>query len=727
MKRTTLILCIHNHQPVGNLPHVFEEAYEKAYRPFLDALERHPGVRMVLHNTGPLLEWYEEHAPEYIDRVRALVESGQVELLTGGFYEPILSGIPSRDAEGQIRMLTEYTERVFGVRPRGMWLAERVWQPDLAATIRSAGVEYLPLDDYEFRLAGLSDDELTGDFMTEHEGGTVRVFPISKRLRYLIPFQDPEETLRHMRDLADRGFGLTAVFGDDGEKFGIWPGTYDHVHSGGWLERFLEAIEGASDWLETATFADVIDRCEPRGRVYLPTSSYPEMMEWALPTPARRTYARLLREVDESGRGDEWRPFLSGGIWKNFQTKYEESKLMTRKMWRVSDKLLEAERSGGGQDVARELGEETRAHRGTPTAEDMKGARTELWRGQCNCAYWHGVFGGLYLPHLRSAVFEHLIRAENLLEEKRGTSWDALDVLDHDLDGRDEVLMETQWANVYVSPERGGSIFELDLRREGVNLQATMGRYEEAYHEDLRQASHDDGEDGTVSIHDVVRAKEKGLEAFAHPDDHPRWSAFDRVLARDAGPDSMDDPSSDLGDFVGAAYDCSPCRDGGRVAASLSTNGFVHDGGLVLPVALEKTIRLSVEGELTVENVLSSDADLDLRFASEWNLAFLTGHGDYSTVSAGGGPVALDEPVTFEETGGVRFIDRLRGFALDMKLSPEAQVWVRPLETASQSEGGFERVFQGVTVWFVRPLRARGGAPQEFEITISTSRLREET
>jgi alpha-amylase len=722
VKRTTLILCIHNHQPVGNLPHVFEEAYERAYRPFLDALERHPGVRLVLHNTGPLLEWYEQHAPDYLERVAALVETGRVELLSGGFYEPILSGIPARDAVGQIRKLTDYTEQTFGTRPRGMWLAERVWQPELASVVARAGIEYLPLDDYEFRLAGLADEDLTGDYLTEHENMTVRVFPISKELRYRIPFQEPERTLDFMQALADRGFGLTAVFGDDGEKFGIWPGTYEHVHTGGWLERFFEAIEGASDWLETATFADVVDRKPPKGRVYLPTSSYPEMMEWALPTPARRTYSRLLHELDESGRGAEWRPFLSGGIWKNFLTKYEESNLMVQKMWRVSDKLWQAERAGAGGDVARELGEGTRAYRTMPDAAAMEQARADLWRGQCNCAYWHGVFGGLYLPHLRSAIFEHLIRAENGLEADRAASWDSLDVKDHDLDGRDEVLMETHWADVYVAPARGGAIFEMDLRGPAVNILGTMRRYEEAYHDDLVRATAGAG-DGTVSIHDMVVAKEEGLEAFARPDDHARWAAIDRFLAKDASAAAMEDPSSEQGDLVESGYEFEPVREPGSVGVRLSKRGMVHDGGLVLPIEFEKTITLGVAGTLTATHSVRSDADLELRYASEWNLAFLTGHGDYAGVLVADERRALDEPLSFDAVPEVRFEDLLRNCALEVRLEPEAEIWMKPLETASQSEAGFERVFQGVTVWFVWPFTARGGAPRKFRIALSAKSL----
>ena len=360
MNEVSLVICIHNHQPVGNLPGVFEHAYEHAYEPFLGLLEEFPDIRVVLHNTGPLLEWYEENAPDYIERVRALVERGQVEILTGGFYEPILATIPERDAVGQIRKMSAYVLDRFGTRARGLWLAERVWEPHLARTISRAGVEYVPVDDYEFLLSGVPDEDLTGYYMTEDLGESVKVFPISKALRYAIPFQEPSVTLDALRALGERGEGLCAVFGDDGEKFGVWPGTHAHVYGDGWLRRFLEALRDNADWLKTSTFADVADSVPPRGRVYLPAASYPEMMEWALPTSSRRSYERMLNQLKHEGRFDEWGPYLSGGTWRGFMAKYDESNLMVRKMLRVSDKLERARKTIERLRESDDLGHATR-------------------------------------------------------------------------------------------------------------------------------------------------------------------------------------------------------------------------------------------------------------------------------------------------------------------------------------------------------------------------------
>ena len=688
MERSTLVLCIHNHQPVGNLPGVFEHAYRAAYLPFLDRLESHPDVKVVLHNTGPLLEWYEEHAPEYIARLRALVERGQVEVLGGGFYEPILPSIPERDALGQIDMMSDYVERAFGVRPRGMWLAERVWEPGLARVVGTAGVEYLATDDYAFRLAGVPEDELVGYFLTDQEGVSVGLFPISKRLRYAIPFEEPESTVSLLRDLARRGPGHLAVLGDDGEKFGVWPGTHAHVYTNGWLERFFRALEENSDWLETATFSDFIERERPRGRVYLPTSSYPEMMEWALPTEARLSYERMKRELEEGGRAAEWGPFVSGGTWRGFAAKYDETNLMIRKMLRVSRKVERARR------VLKERGG---AEGSTPDdgAEVVSEARRELWRGQCNCAYWHGVFGGLYLPHLRSAIYEHLVRAEGLAEELLDDPPERVAVEDHDLDGLHEVLLETQAANAYVAPERGGTIQELDLKSPPSNLLAVMTRYAEPYHEALSRASTGEGEDGAVSIHNAVRAKEKDLARLAVPDRRPRRSAVDHMLRADCDLEAFREGRHGVLDLAEVAYDSAILRETDAVGVRMVCS----EVGPVKGLRLEKRVVLARDGFVDVEHLLRSDEPTEVLFASEWNMAFLTEQTEYVWAEVDGSRrLALGREREVGPCGRIAFHDRLRDLCVVFEREPEGSFWLLPIETASQSEGGFERVFQGVTI-----------------------------
>ena len=727
MHGVTLVLCIHNHQPVGNLPSVFEDAYTRAYLPFLDAIEEFPEIKIVLHNTGPLLEWYEEHAPDYIERVRALVARGQIEVLGGAFYEPILSAIPERDARGQMQMMTDYVSERFGVRPRGMWLAERVWEPRLARTIHEAGLEYLPLDDYEFRLAGIEDEELVGSFLTEEQGVAVRVFPISKKLRYAIPFAEPEETLNVLRSVAERGEGHVAVFGDDGEKFGVWPGTHAHVHISGWLKRFLRALSENRDWVTTATLAEVVDDTAPIGRAYLPTSSYPEMMEWALPTKARRSYERFLGRLGDDGLLEEWGPFVSGGTWKGFLSKYDESNLMTRKMMRVSEKIAAAQRTS---DILETLGGFAGAVKvvdgGAATVEPavVEEAKRELWRGQCNCAYWHGIFGGLYLPHLRAAIYEHLIKAERLIDGVRGETWDHAEVTDHDMDGRDEVLLESHSVNVYVAPSRGGTIFELDVRRANWNVLATMSCHDEAYHDEIRADGDREYAEGVRNIHDGLRAKEKGLARLTCSDSHPGVAAIDHFFAPDVKRAEVEAGGAELGDSAWGGYQFELGRRNGSIGVEMSRTGVVTSGEGVCPVLIEKRVWLTGEGRVRVEYDLTPDGDLDVLFAPEWNMSFLTPAKEWVSFHAGdanGG--GLRKKRTLDAVDTMRVDDRLRGERLVVSCEPAVGVWTWPLDTVSRSEGGLERVFQGLTLITHWPVRAERGERTSFAVEFAFSPL----
>ena len=274
-------LALHNHQPIGNFDGVFEQAYQDSYLPFLEVFEKYESLRISLHTSGPLMEWLVEHHPEYVDRLAGLVTTGRIEILGGAFYEPILTMIPSRDRIGQISQYSSWLETRLGAQVRGMWVPERVWEQNLTVDIAEAGMEFTILDDFHFKNTGLESSQLNGYYTTEDQGSVLRVFPGSERLRYLIPFAEPHETINYLRETAEQTPGAILVFGDDGEKFGTWPDTKQHVYENGWLHRFLDALVENQDWIETTTLSNALDTRPSLGRVYLPEASYREMTEWA--------------------------------------------------------------------------------------------------------------------------------------------------------------------------------------------------------------------------------------------------------------------------------------------------------------------------------------------------------------------------------------------------------------------------------------------------------------
>jgi alpha-amylase len=667
------ILGIHAHQPVGNFPEVFTAAYQQAYTPFLDALSEHPHVPFALHYSGALFDWLEEAHPEFLARLIALVQRGQVELLTGGYYEPILAAIPDADKVGQIRRMTEYLQRRFGVKPRGMWLAERVWEPHLAKPIAEAGVEFAILDDNHFRAAGVADEALTGHFVTEEQGASLALFPISQRLRYLIPFKEPAETLDYLRARAGLAPGGLAVMADDAEKFGGWPGTHDWVYRRGWLKRFLQALEENGDWLQLTTFGQALAD-PPRGRIYLPATAYSEMTEWALPAQAGIAFEETLAQVERLPNAERVRPFLRGGYWRNFLTKYPEGNTLHKKMLRVSRKV----------------------HALPPRSPKREAALTALWRGQCNDAYWHGVFGGLYLPHLRHAAFHQLILAERTLSPPRSRREPVqIAIGDVDGDGAPEALLENPHLALVVDPAHGGAVVELDARAKAFNLGNSFTRRPEAYHRKLGLAAGNQSH-GATTIHEPRGAKEDGLADLLDYDAYRRASFVDHwlpagmtlaELSRRGGPAGLA--------LAPYAVQVSPSDE----TPTLTLEGAEQRGGAGLRV--QKRFRLapdvagfSVEYRLEVQGVTAPD-----RFGVELNLAFYMGPPPDRTVEINGEQAEDSSLFAVAEAGDVRDIrvlDAWLGLAAVVGLDPPARLWRCPVYTISQSEAGYERVAQQI-------------------------------
>ena len=685
MPGVRLILALHNHQPVGNFDGVFASSYRDSYLPFLEVMEAYPTIPFSLHTSGPLLNWLVENRPEYVARVRTLVESGRVEILGGGFFEPILTMIPHRDRVGQIREYARFLGETFGIEVRGAWLAERVWEQQLVSSLVEAGVEYTVLDDFHFERAGADERDLRGYYLTEEDGKLLKVFPISERLRYLIPFREPHATYEYLRQVAVDRPGSTVVFADDGEKFGSWPETFDHVYRDGWLRRFCDMIVGNRDWLQATTFAQALGSTLPMGKIYLPDSSYREMTEWALPSNKLVAFQAATQTQDGNPRIDPLGPFIrAGGNWRNFKTKYVETDEMYARMLGVSNRLDRLARSDGADP------------------DYLEAARSDLYQAQCNCPYWHGAFGGLYLPHLRNAVYGHLIAAHSALDEAEGLSGSrvALEVADFNLDARQEVRVENDRLIAFIRPALGGHIYELDARASNVNLLATLDRRPEAYHPKVLAASEHGGvQNDSPSIMDRVVLKQANLDRRLVYDRYPRKALVDHFFSPTT---TIDDLIAcrdvDLGDFAVGTYLSRIHQSRSQVALVMERPGLV-DGR---PVQVRKTVTCEADsGTLDIHYVLEDLPEgVPLVFAVEINLAGMAGHAHdrYYSDPTGLRLGMLDARLDLSVCDGVTLVDEWLDLSVGLRWSEPGSLWCFPVETVSQSEGGFERVYQSSAV-----------------------------
>ena len=666
-----LIMILHNHQPVGNFGWVFENATNDSYGPYLDILEKHPHIKTGLHTTGPLLEWLEENRPDYLDRIAKLVDKGQVEILGGAFYEPILSKLPDRDKHGQIQMMSDWIGKRFGKRPEGCWVAERIWEPYFASIYGSEGLAYTTLDNTHFRYAGVDDKDIWGSYYTEDQGEGLRVLPIDYKLRYLIPFSEPQETIDYIGALKDRG--VTAVtYADDGEKFGVWPGTKKWVYEDKWLERFFSALEENSQWIDIVLPGDYVRSTKPKGLVYLPTASYKEMSEWALPTPSQVQLSEAEKSFEGDDRYDALKPFVRGGFWRNFLSKYPEVHNMYRRMLMVSKEVEDA--------------------RGKPEYAE---AAKYLYRAQCNCGWWHGVFGGLYLNFLRRTIYENLIKAELLVTDRENRAW----IADFDGDSYDEVLLKNDSMNLIVAPQQGGAALELDLFQTAFNIFDTMTRREEAYHH-LIPEDDDAPVDEHASIHDAIRSKEADIRRFLIYDKYRRLNFIDHFVSQDTSLDAfVSGEWNELGDFINGEYTVATVKNSPSPEVYMSRKGSVRTSAGETAAHVHKRISLAKSGgRLDVLYGVEMDgAPEGLLFGVELNLGLQSGYADDSYIEIPGKKLKDKQLASTGEVEDVKeLIITIDWMPLKIKISfsKAAKLLRFPVETVSQSEGGVERSYQ---------------------------------
>ncbi len=701
MPKFELVLLIHAHQPVGNFDEVLERAYANSYRPFIDVLERHPVIRIGLHYSGPLLEWIEAKHPDYFERVGRLVARKQVEMVGGGFYEPILVTIPPEDRHEQITRLADYIEKHFRVRPRGAWIAERVWEPQIPSCLAPAGVDYTLVDDNHFLGAGFELEELYGYRLAEDLGHTVKVLPGLKILRYLIPFHDVPETIDLLRKCAGTRPGGLAAMGDDLEKFGIWPGTNDLCYRQGWLDHFFATLEQSSDWLAICPPGEAVASRPPLGRADLPTASYTEMMEWSLPSPARTRYHDLVEEF--SSRPDAL-PFLRGGTWRNFFTKYPESNRMHKKMLLVSDKV-------------RRLSHSRRRDKNFEQAREE--ATTLLLRGQCNDPYWHGIFGGLYAPHLRTAVWTALERAESIADalSHRKKQFAEETRLDFNADGREEIYFTSDRYAALLAPGDGATISALDFRPPNITLINSLTRRPESYHAKLRALS-EKRPDGVHSIHEQTRAKEEGLD---------RWLLYDR-WPRHAFRLLLFGPAKTQQDYAWLSLEEDPALAAGhyRILDSSATQ---------VALASECSRDWPLEKRFTfapTDRGFEISCDLGLRREAPGTASVYVGLEVVLNF------LAPSAPDRYFESDGKRFplrwsaaapgeelrvVDEWQHVAVALRAPSARCFWIAPIETVSESEDGFERIYQGSQILALWPVELAQGAQWQGQLTAQAQTL----
>lgn len=660
---TKLLFGIHMHQPVDNFDWVIEHGVDVCYGPFFEVMSKYPEFRFSVHCSGWLMEQIKEKHPKLYKQIMALAKKGSIEFFSAGYYEPILSVIPAEDRVTQIELLSNSIAKQFKQTPKGLWLTERVWESSLIPDLKKAGIKYTVMDDYHFQCAGFDEDILDGYYMSEEGGSEIGLFPISKKLRYAIPFLNVESAIKAIKSYT-REKNSAAIIFDDAEKFGMWPGTHEWVYTKGWLESFVKTVL-ADEAIETMHFGTYHEQEKTRGIAYLPNVSYYEMGEWSLRANDALKLEAFKQEMGHERYEKEGVKFLKGGIWKNFLVKYEESN-------RIHKRTLELSKARAGVNKA--------------TFDKA------LYKAQTNDSLWHGVFGGLYLPNLRDNAYRYIIEAEDIRYGKKN----LLVSDENELDGYEKVKLVTQNYIFRFDSAHGGQLVEFDNRKERFNWQNTLTRRREAYHQRLLDNKPSEApiaaEDGIDTIHHAMADVDDSLREAIIYDWYLKNSFIDHISDANFNGDNFRHCNfQEFGDFSNQPF---VCRNDSKSVT------FSREGGMFFPqkvdTFMQKVYTPKTDG-FDFEIALSTKVQGDFNYVLEHNFHF----GEYEQITING--ETLEESGFIQGTKFLEIFDAHLKQKIIIKLENVCDIYYFQLKTLSQSEHGFDLSVQGLSFAMVMP------------------------
>ncbi|MEY3213668.1 MAG: hypothetical protein RIT28_4149 [Pseudomonadota bacterium] len=742
MEGLDLALVLTAHQPLGTPEPALQEAARGVYEPVLNALTEHPALRVGLMMSGGLLDWLDQRQPRLLDLLAALVERGQIELLTGGWSFPFLDGLPERDALAQLRAHGDALRQRLGARPRGGLAAEDAWDPALITIFAKAGLAWALADE---RLldpggSGLGARSL---WMTERDGHVLRLLPSSGALRPLFTQPSPVPLLKLLARRAKQGTEALAVV----KSLERMAESMGPERLGAWIRAVARVVDEQTHWLRAVTPGALVSRLEPGRRVSPPAWTPPHITRWSLSPTETERLSRYQAACADHPALRAGPPFARARSWRESLSRYDEANQLHKRLRFTSDEV---------QRLRRAAEDDAAAGKTPVKLQPLATAERKLFIAQSGDVLWHSPNGGLYDARARHAAWAALAEAERAVARALGDKRTARSFVgDHDGDGYDEVFVRCDALTAMVEPEAGGALGELTFFDIPGNVLNTMTRREETLHRALDRFSTLPalvGKDDVVAPSPRPELPQSNEEAETEPtiittpelteldaplaaalafDRRPRRSMQDHFIPTTTTPEQLAaGQHAELGDFFGARYklDSAEGDDEGRAVVQLSREGEVRDGPHQRLVRVVKRLVFPpdepwVEARYDVVNRYAEP--VHALFAVELNL-------NVDGVLPEGGGIMLPGgqrrdaklPGRAEKVSKLSVSGLLRRFALHLTLSTPATLLYYPVETVCRDGQRARRANQGVCLVLAWDLALWGQERARFDVKVQLVKLK---
>ena len=232
---------------------------------------------------GPTLEAVCKVArPLMLGKLRKAIEEGALELLGGGYYDPMLPLFPEALQSMQLSQHGKLLWKHFGIEPTGYFNSSMVWEMEMTDLLEEHRSEYALVQEASLQDALGRTTPVSGWYSVEDKGAFLKVVPVSEKLSRAIGEDDFK-----WQEIAEpycRG-GKTAVLALD-----IPPQPGDIIP---FFERLIEFVE--MNEISTKTVSSVVNEQSSEGRVSFLLSAGQKI---GLPAAARTCRELLVRRPE---------------------------------------------------------------------------------------------------------------------------------------------------------------------------------------------------------------------------------------------------------------------------------------------------------------------------------------------------------------------------------------------------------------------------------------------
>ena len=408
------------------------ECYKSVLMPVGSFLFSHPEVYFSFYFSGPQLEAIKSRNPEYLDLLKKLADRKQIEIIGGGYYNPLFPILFPLDRSGQIEMHSSFIRQCIGKRPRGLVLYADSWDPSLITTFENCSMEYVLMDS---SLIPPVKQKLLPIIMSDR-GKKINILPVHNEFAPL-ENETPEEYLKRIQDDV---LEISKIDSNpDADR--IIPVAFSkneliRILEGKWLDRFITAF--SSDEKQNVSFS-------------LPTNAVRNS----------KVFVQAFISANINGHIARWcyKPFdaieLTDGYPTNiydFLQTYTISRALYDRMIFVSLLVNQSHGDKIKKKTAREL----------------------LWEAQAGEAFVCSATGSLVNTAYRQTSYKNLGEVERIIRSCSDFN-ESISCYDYNSDGLKEYICRLDKYNTSISL-KGGSIFELTIMNASGNYTDNRSR-----------------------------------------------------------------------------------------------------------------------------------------------------------------------------------------------------------------------------------------------------------